>query len=38
MGAAARRLAERKFDRQMLTARLEEIYDEVAGFDRQAPA
>jgi glycosyltransferase involved in cell wall biosynthesis len=38
MGAAARRLAERKFSRQMLTARLESIYDEVAGFDRQAPA
>jgi colanic acid/amylovoran biosynthesis glycosyltransferase len=38
MGAAARRLAERKFSRQMLTKRLEAIYDEVAGFDRQAPA
>jgi glycosyltransferase involved in cell wall biosynthesis len=38
LGAAARRLAERKFDRQMLTKRLEAIYDEVAGFDRQAPA
>jgi glycosyltransferase involved in cell wall biosynthesis len=38
MGVAARRLAERKFSRQMLTARLESIYDEVAGFDRQAPA
>jgi colanic acid/amylovoran biosynthesis glycosyltransferase len=38
MGAAARRLAERKFSRQMLTERLESIYDEVAGFDRQAPA
>jgi colanic acid/amylovoran biosynthesis glycosyltransferase len=38
MGVAARRLAERKFNRQMLTARLESIYDEVAGFDRQAPA
>jgi len=38
LGAAARRLAERKFDRQMLTQRLEAIYDEVAGFDRQAPA
>jgi glycosyltransferase involved in cell wall biosynthesis len=38
MGAAARRLAERKFDRQMLTERLEAIYDRVAGFDRQAPA
>jgi glycosyltransferase involved in cell wall biosynthesis len=38
MGAAARRLGERKFDRQMLTERLESIYDEVAGFDRQAPA
>ena len=33
MGAAARRLAERKFDRQMLTARLEAIYDEVAGLN-----
>jgi glycosyltransferase involved in cell wall biosynthesis len=32
MGAAARQLAERKFDRQMLTMRLESIYDEVAGF------
>jgi glycosyltransferase involved in cell wall biosynthesis len=38
MGAAARRLAERKFSRQMLTERLESTYDEVAGFDRQAPA
>ena len=38
MGLAARRLAERKFNRQMLTARLEVIYDEVAGFDRHAPA
>lgn len=38
MGVAARRLAERKFSRQILTARLEAIYDEVAGFDRQAPA
>jgi colanic acid/amylovoran biosynthesis glycosyltransferase len=38
MGVAARRLAERKFSRQMLTARLEAIYDEVAGFDRQATA
>ncbi|MEY2495597.1 MAG: hypothetical protein QOJ45_2089 [Verrucomicrobiota bacterium] len=38
MGAAARRLAERKFNRQILTERLESIYDEVAGFDRQAPA
>jgi colanic acid/amylovoran biosynthesis glycosyltransferase len=38
MGVAARRLAERKFSRQMLTARLESIYDKVAGFDRQAPA
>lgn len=38
MGIAARRLAERKFNRQMLTDRLESIYDEVAGFDRQAPA
>jgi colanic acid/amylovoran biosynthesis glycosyltransferase len=38
MGAAARRLAESKFSRQMLTARLESIYDEVAGFDRLAPA
>jgi glycosyltransferase involved in cell wall biosynthesis len=38
MGIAARRLAERKFSRQLLTDRLEAIYDEVAGFDRQAPA
>jgi colanic acid/amylovoran biosynthesis glycosyltransferase len=38
MGIAARRLAERRFNRQMLTARLEAIYDEVAGFDRQAAA
>jgi len=38
MGAAARRLAERKFSRQMLTERLEAIYDKVAGIDRQAPA
>jgi colanic acid/amylovoran biosynthesis glycosyltransferase len=38
MGVAARRLAERKFSRQMLTARLESIYDEVAGFDRPALA
>jgi glycosyltransferase involved in cell wall biosynthesis len=38
MGAAARRLAERKFSGQMLTERLESIYDEVAGFNRQAPA
>lgn len=38
MGAAARRLAESKFSRQMLTERLESIYDNVAGFDRQAPA
>jgi glycosyltransferase involved in cell wall biosynthesis len=38
MRAAARRLAERKFSRRMLTERLESIYDEVAGFDRQAPA
>jgi glycosyltransferase involved in cell wall biosynthesis len=38
MGAAARRLAERKFSRQMLTERLESIYDEIAGFDRQARA
>jgi glycosyltransferase involved in cell wall biosynthesis len=38
MSAGARRLAERKFSRQMLTERLESIYDEVAGFDRQAPA
>jgi glycosyltransferase involved in cell wall biosynthesis len=38
MGAAARRLAERKFSRQMQTARLESIYDKVAGFDREAPA
>jgi colanic acid/amylovoran biosynthesis glycosyltransferase len=32
MGAAARQLAERKFDRRTLTMRLESIYDEVAGF------
>ena len=38
MGIAARRLTERKFSRQMLTDRLESIYDEVAGFDRHAPA
>ena len=38
MRGAARRLAERKFNRRMLTERLESIYDEVAGFDRQAPA
>jgi glycosyltransferase involved in cell wall biosynthesis len=38
MGAAARRMAERKFSRPMLTERLESIYDAVAGFDRQAPA
>jgi colanic acid/amylovoran biosynthesis glycosyltransferase len=38
MGVAARRLAERKFNRQTLTARLESIYDQVAGFGRQAPA
>jgi glycosyltransferase involved in cell wall biosynthesis len=38
MGIAARQLAERKFSRQLLTDRLEAIYDEVAGFDRQAPA
>lgn len=38
MGAATRRLAERKFDRQMLTERLEAIYDRVAGFERPAPA
>lgn len=38
MGAAARRLAERKFSRQMLTERLESIYDTVAGFDREVPA
>jgi glycosyltransferase involved in cell wall biosynthesis len=31
MGAAARRLAEERFDRARLTARLEAIYDEVAG-------
>jgi len=30
MGAAARRLAEERFDRACLTARLEEIYDEVS--------
>jgi colanic acid/amylovoran biosynthesis glycosyltransferase len=34
MGATARRLAERKFSRQMLTIRLEAIYDEVAGLTR----
>jgi colanic acid/amylovoran biosynthesis glycosyltransferase len=38
MGIAARRLAERKFSRQLLTERLESIYDEVAGLDRQALA
>jgi len=38
MGAAARRLAESKFSRQILTARLESIYDEVAGLERPAPA
>jgi glycosyltransferase involved in cell wall biosynthesis len=38
MSLAARRLAERKFSRPLLTARLEAIYDQVAGFDRQAPA
>jgi glycosyltransferase involved in cell wall biosynthesis len=38
MGAAARRLAERKFDRRILTARLEATYDDVAGFDRRVPA
>ena len=38
MGSAARRLAESKLSRQILTARLESIYDEVAGFDRPAPA
>lgn len=38
MGVAARRLAERKFSRQMLTERLEAIYDKVAEFGRQAPA
>ena len=32
----ARRLAERKFDRQMLTARLEAIYDDVAGRARSS--
>lgn len=32
MGAAARRLAETRFDRARLTARLEAIYDEVAGL------
>jgi colanic acid/amylovoran biosynthesis glycosyltransferase len=31
MGAAARRLAEERFDRARLTARLETIYDEAAG-------
>ncbi|MEY2577471.1 MAG: colanic acid/amylovoran biosynthesis glycosyltransferase [Verrucomicrobiota bacterium] len=35
MSLAARRLAERKFSGQLLTARLESIYDTVAGFDRQ---
>ena len=38
MGAAARRMAERKFSRRILTERLEAIYDEVAGFDRKVPA
>jgi glycosyltransferase involved in cell wall biosynthesis len=38
LGAAARLLAERKFDRRIMTQRLESIYDEVAGFDCQAPA
>jgi glycosyltransferase involved in cell wall biosynthesis len=38
MGVAARQLAERKFSRQMLTERLQSIYDEVAGFDRRAAA
>jgi glycosyltransferase involved in cell wall biosynthesis len=38
MGAAARRMAERKFNRRILTERLEAIYDEVAGFDRKVPA
>jgi glycosyltransferase involved in cell wall biosynthesis len=38
VGIAARQLAERKFNRQLLTQRLEAIYDEVAGFDRQPPA
>ena len=38
MGLVARQLAERKFNRQLLTARLESIYDQVAGFDRQALA
>jgi glycosyltransferase involved in cell wall biosynthesis len=38
LGAAARGLAERKFDRRILTERLEAIYDEVAGFDRQVRA
>jgi glycosyltransferase involved in cell wall biosynthesis len=38
MGDAARRLAERKFSRRRLTERLESIYDELAGFVRQAPA
>lgn len=37
MGAAARRLVERKFDRKMLTARLEAIYDEVAGLNSRTP-
>jgi glycosyltransferase involved in cell wall biosynthesis len=36
MGAAARRLAEERFDRARLTARLEAIYDEVAGFQPQS--
>jgi glycosyltransferase involved in cell wall biosynthesis len=35
MGAAARRLAEERFDRVQLTARLEAIYDDVAGFQRR---
>jgi colanic acid/amylovoran biosynthesis glycosyltransferase len=38
MGAAARRLAEDRFDRARLTARLEAIYDEVAGLARRSPA
>jgi hypothetical protein len=33
MGAAARQLAERKFDRRTLTMRLESIYDKVAGLN-----
>jgi colanic acid/amylovoran biosynthesis glycosyltransferase len=38
MGAAGRRMAERKFDQRILTVRLEEIYDEVAGLSPWAPS